>query len=466
MPLVNKLSMAFIFILLIGCTAQKPINRPVKIKAEVCEHYNGANATILIVTDKYIPFDQKQYQHDNRRFGTAWAEFLAFKYNIPIHVFEEDMKIVAFKEFLTTGRGGASVYYPSCKTIYSKLILERKIKDIESLSGKKPTTLSYGCGKTSYADSLPEYILGGRNSDYTACNSGDSCITWYGKNAGYSGRLDFSDSKNIISRPSSGRFFSDITNKADITAAEDFVKKQVQITSSNAGFYVNFLHWHEYYWEKKQKVEAVRVMENLYQAVSEGIGNSKISKIDYNQAVEYLYAKEAVDTVYFSKNKKMINLEFRYSKKRKIDYSVIQIPLTIKFEKKKNSPLNYHKILTSDKVVNAYQDDKFIYLNIKPDYTLEKEVIPLLLGNRLILPELWHVPKLTYSLTEQTLSVTKPSKFVLFMKKQGEDAFKVEVIDRTFDFMNQYNLVTRMEGYDYYLGAITEEGESSLLEIN
>lgn len=461
----NKLWIAFFVLLVSGCSMHKTGVRPVKMKVEVCKHYNGADATILIVTDKYIPFDKRQFQHDNRRFGTAWAEFLAFKYNIPIHVFEEDNKDVAFKEFLTTGRGGASIYYPSCKVVYDKTFLDRKIREIGTITGKTPTTISYGCGNTTYADSLPDYILGGRNSDYTAWNSGDTSITWYGKNSGYAGKLDFSDLQNIIARPNSGRFFSDVTNKADIIAAADFVKKQVQLTTANSGFYVNFLHWHDYYWEKKQKVEAVRIMDNLYQSVSDGISDSRIAKIDYNQAVEYLLAKEAIDTVYFSTNKNLINLELNYSKKRALDYSVIQTPLTIKFEKKKFNRLHYRKILTSDKIVSTYQDDSFIYLNIKPDFTLGNEVIPIIQGKRQVVSELWEIPAMTYSINEQTIDVTIPSKFILFMKKKDDEAYKVEVIDRTFDFMIQYNLVTRIEGYDYFVGAITNEGESALMEI-
>lgn len=461
----NKLCIAFFVLLASGCSVLKTGVHPVKMKVEVCKHYNDADATILIVTDKYIPHDQKQFQNDNKRYGAIWAEFLAFKYNIPIHVFEDDSKNLTFKEFINTGRGGASVYYPSCKTMYDKNFLDRKIREIASVSSTRPTTISYGCGKTEYADSLPKYILGGRNSEYTAFNSGDTCITWYGKNTGYSGKLNFEDTRNIISRPCSGRFFLDIRNTSEINPASEFVKKQVQLTTSSNGFYVNFLHWHEHFMEKNKKVDAVSIMDELFQSAAAGIGSYRIAKVDYNQAIEYLHAKEAIDTVYITKDRKLTNLVIKSSKKRPVDYSVIQTPLTIRFEKRRAGQIKYQRILAHDNILKVYQDNKFVYLNIKPDFTNQEQVISINYGTRQKIPLLWQVPVMIYNQTSQTVDVTPPSKFVLFMKKKGADPFKVEVIDRTFDLLNQYNLVTLLDEYDYFLGAISEEGESSLLEI-
>ena len=121
------------------------------MELEVCRHYNDADATVMQVTDQYFPFDWSQYKNDARRFGSSYAEFLAFKHNIPLHVFEHESKQGSLEKFMQTGRGGASMYFPSCNVKFTRKKLNEIRGKVASASGYRPSTISYGCGKDESA---------------------------------------------------------------------------------------------------------------------------------------------------------------------------------------------------------------------------------------------------------------------------------------------------------------------------
>ena len=126
--------LSLLLLLVYSCNSEK--TKIANIDASLCLHANCADATIMQVTDQYFPPDHKFVMNDSRKYGAAWAEFLAFKYDIPLHVFEQEIKGDAFEEFLETGRGGTSVYYPSCFKEYSESRLTSIVEELESSYGK------------------------------------------------------------------------------------------------------------------------------------------------------------------------------------------------------------------------------------------------------------------------------------------------------------------------------------------
>jgi hypothetical protein len=229
----------FIVFLFSGCDSKIKKN----LVTSVCEHYNCADATVLQVTDQYFPPYSSNVRNNSSKYGAIWAEFLAFKYDIPLHVFEQNIKGNGFKAFLQTGRGGASVYYPSCFEPYRITKLDSILIEIGKAYGRKPTTISYGCDKTTYADSLPLYILGGRNSLFFSAELGMNSITWYGPGAGIKYQKDFSKREIILSRSAGGRFYTDIQrDDVSVLEAQNFVQEQVGKTIKTHGFYTNFMH--------------------------------------------------------------------------------------------------------------------------------------------------------------------------------------------------------------------------------
>ncbi|MCP4977257.1 MAG: hypothetical protein GY931_13945 [Maribacter sp.] len=438
---------------------------------EICEHYNNADATIIQVTDQYFPANWKPFQKDSRKYSSSWAEFLAFKYNIPIHVFEYKIKGNEFKDFLAMGRGGASVYYPSCSLAYKDSILNNIVNELTVLYNKRPTTVSYGCGKTHYRDSLPKHILGGRSSSYIKFNSNNNNeISWYGDDSGHSTYIDFSNTQNIVSRPSNGRFYSDILgNGASLEDASLFVEEQVKKTVAKRGFYMNFMHWHDFYIKKEtgKILEGVPLMKFLFKSMSQGVKNSNIAKLDYNEAIEYLYAKEGLVTAILEVMNDKADIVVRTETTREKDYSAIQTPITLRIHKDSIKNVNYKLFSISERIVSVQQDPKFIYFNIILDFAVDVERINISMKREETeIPNLWSQPSLKLNKIKNQVISSEPVRFTLFRKKEMDEEYQVEIVDRQYDLLLKYSLKKLDSNYNYFVGAIDDQNESSMIEIS
>ena len=463
----NQLTV-FLLLIVVALTAncKEPKNPLFSINADVCSHYNAADATIVKLTDQYYPPDHHMVRDSDNKYGAAWAEFLAFKYDISLHVFERSIKGDAFEDFLATGRGGASVYYPSCLEPYKKKKLMSIRDDIEDVYGKSVSTLSYGCGKTDYLGALPEDMLGGRNSIYTLDAKKEDAITWYGENLGYKNNLNFTENKEMLDRAPGGRYYLQV-QQGNATAKEAArnVKKQVLKTVQNNGFYTNFMHWNDEYKNSKDSlIKGITIIEPLFDAIRSGFTeSSRNSGLDYNEAIEYLYGREAIDSLivtYFDNNS--LEIDIWKSAKRNRDYSRIDTPITISSDKRiLNGAMN---IELTDRVPSAYIDKGELLLNVVLDFSKEHETIEVdLKGTDKITPI---ENNLVLSLEGQTsVYATNEAKFVLFRRKKDAKDYAVEVVEREQSFSEKYNLPNLEDGYDYFCGAIDKRRQSTLIEL-
>lgn len=432
------------------------------IQVNVCKHYNCADATIIQVTDKFYPSNWQNFVNDSRKYGSTWAEFLALKYNIPTHVFEHELLGQQFIDFVQMGRGGCSMYYPSCSIPYRMSFLEQSLSTLENIYGRIPTTLSYGCGQTDYAVLLPESILGGRNSSYTPWDSEEEANTWYGEGCGYNDTIDFSNINNIISRPSSGRFYTDIFLNANIEQAKAFVIDQVNKTIHNNGFYVNFMHWHNFRENDIGLVAAVPLMESLFTGISEGINQGKIAKVDYNEAIEYLLASEVVENISVTNSEDSVSISFDINLKRDIDYSVIQTPVT--FRLKKSDFTDNFLNLVSERIEKIYCDEHYFYINILVDFDRSMEIINLAKVDNVQCKEIL----LPYLLVDSNglVQSNQPVKLTLFKRLKERLDFEMEIDKRVLNYQETYAFTNLdYNNYDYFLGAINKEKESIVIDI-
>lgn len=430
---------------------------------EVCPHYNCADATVIQVTDQYFPPKHRFVRDDSRKYSAVWAEFLAFKYNVPLHVFEQNVKGEEFRGFLQTGRGGASIYYPSCHFEYRQSKLDSIKAEIENVTCRTISTLSYGCGKTKYSDSLPNYILGGRNSKFMSLSNNTEANTWYGE--GVSAPEDF----NILNRSAGGRFYTDIQrNNQNLAQAGNYVTEQVSKTVANGGFYTNFMHWHDHYNNKNDSlIEGVTVMQPLFKAMQKGMKNSRNAGLDYNEAIEYLYAKEAIDSVQILEStSSVLKIEIQLSKKRNADYSVIDTPVTFSVRKDAMEAFEIDEVDLNTKLLSVFEDDDRYYLNIMLDFT-QSEIIVTLHSkkDRVEILELEEALRVSKRWFVNGVKASEPSKFILFRREQGAKEYEIEIVHRTVSFSEKYDLPELDEGYDYFCGAIDKKKESTLIEL-
>lgn len=313
-----------IFVVFLNCK-----NYETKIDIKVCEHFNNADATIIQCSDQY--YNQTATYNIHRQYSAEVAEFEALKNNIPIHVFEEKVE-PGLTEFIKMGRGGLGIYYPSCSISYKTSLLDSIAENLNTVYGRIPSTLAYGCGKTYYSDSLPNYILGGRNSSFGSPKSvknGIPVCTFYGKGLGNASVYPVESTSFRKNRLCSSRSWANVIN-GGLTEEQslNFIKNVVKNTISTKGFYLDFMHWHI---DDINNKNAQKFIPKLFSAINEAVDKNYIAKVDYNQAIEYLYAKESIDSVSLVEKKEHYQIKVYTSKKHEdIDYSVIKTPVSFK----------------------------------------------------------------------------------------------------------------------------------------
>ncbi len=459
MKKINAWATLFISLLIIFFTVSCQKKEVFPKTIEVCPHYNCADATVIQLTDQYFPSNHNFVKKDSRKYTAAWAEFLAFKYNIPLHVFEQNVKGQEFEQFLKTGRGGASIYYPSCHFEYRKSKLDSIKAEVEEVYGKSISTLSYGCGKTYYADSLPNYILGGRTSEYVAMKSNSEVSIQY----------ETATNLALLKRPAAGRYYTEIQrNKSTVANAALYVKNQVKKTIDKRGFYTNFMHWHDYYKNSSDSlIEGVRVMEAMFKAMHEGMVKSRNSGLDYNEAVEYLFAKEAVDSVKILKSTpSTLTLGIQLSKKTDLDYNNIDTPITLRLRKDAIEDFEMDRVEFSDKIKSVLEDDENYYLNLLLNFDLPENIVTFSSKKEPVeILELENALRINKSWFFRNVKASSPSKFILFRRKKEAINYEIEIVVRTTTFSEKYELPEFEEGYDYFCGAIDKKRQSTLIEL-
>lgn len=454
----NKLIFIFLIVINISCKT-----KPVTYKVEVAKHFNNAQATIIQCSDQY--YNQTATYNQYRQYSAETAEFYALKYNIPIHVFENKVE-KGLQSFVEMGRGGVSMYYPSCTKEYDSLYLKQITNDLQKVYGKQPTTLAYGCGKSHYSSLLPKAILGGRNSSRGTPNglkSGTPICTFYGNQSGESGNYPVNTSSFIKNRLSASRAW-DLKHTDNLTDEEvlSFLETEVKRTINNNGFYIDFMHWHI---DEFKGINAQEFIPKLFKSFSNAVDNNYISKVDYNQAIEYFWGKQAIKNVEMNEFENHFTLTVQLKELNPdIDYTLIQTPMSFvvknsdKYQTYTNINFyggqNVHSIVTIEGniVFNVFLD----FNNTTNTIKIDKQTVSKL-------------KELNYTLksNKNTIESTQPIKVTFFEQIKGDEAHKIRILSRSLKYDTKHTINTSLlkENCNYFAGTINELGESKLIEM-
>lgn len=448
---MNNFLKIFILLLFFSCNKEGDL-----IDVKVCKHYNNADATIIQCSDQY--YNQKATYNLSRQYSAEVAEYNALKYNIPIHVFEGKVEH-GLKDYLEMGRGGVSAYFPSCSEEYSEIVLDSILNTLKTVYGKRPTTMAYGCGKTQYGTSLPNYILGGRNSSHgspKALKKGIPVCTYYGKNSGDPSIYTVDSVSFIRNRLNASRSWANIiSNGSTEEESLSFVKKEIEKTISNSGFYLDFMHWQI---DEINGNNAQQFIPKLFKSMGEAINKSYTAKVDYNQAIEYFYGKEAIDSISLVEKTNFYEMSIYVKKKfDKIDYSLITTPIS--FE----TPISIEKAnkLGGKNIKSiTFRNGKTI-INAFIDFT--KPITKIIITKNKESKFLAY--KFDVQQENNTILTTDLTKATFFQKNKKD--YKVKIIKRSLNFSerHKFEFNTDSNNYDYYVGVINKLGESKLIKV-
>ncbi len=448
---INKIITVGFILLFLSCQ-----EKGTQLDVKVSSHYNNADATIIQCSDQY--YNQLATYNTSRQYSAEVAEFNALKYNIPIHVFEGKIEH-GLKDYLDMGRGGVSAYFPSCTEEYSEKMLDSILNVLTPVYGRRPTTMAYGCGKTNYADSLPNYILGGRNSSGSTPKTlklGAPVCSYYGKDAGDPSVYPAESFSFLRNRLNASRSWVNIIMD-DLSEEESlsYVKTEVEKVISNKGFYLDFMHWHIDEYKGKN---AQQFIPKLFQSMGEAINKSYIAKVDYNQATEYFYGKEAIDSVSLVEKADVYEISVYVKKKfDKIDYDVIKTPISFQTN---ISLENAQKLGGEDvKSVTFRKDQTIINAFVDFNKPVNKIIIDKNNGSKFL------TLKFDVSQKNNAILTTDVTKATFFQKNKED--YKVKIIKRSLTFSKNHEFAFKTDNsdYEYYVGVINKLGESKLIKV-
>lgn len=428
-----------------GCNTISQIFHKKDISATVCSHRWGMDMSFTQTSDRYIP----------NRLSNA-AEFYGLKYNIPLTVFVFNGNVNDMSEAYQMGRMDFGVYVNSCvkeieedpkESVVNSIALVSKIRN-----GQRPSTLSYGCGKDSYKDQLSELFLMGRNS----LNTNDSVgFTYYGNTQGatYDSVLTHSQ---LLSRPSTTRYFQLL--KDNPNKAKEIVRNQIYDASKTHGFFTDFSHWQAYSVYNHVRIEDLK---EHFENISIILDTLSVYRGSFNQIAEYYYARESVDNVITHRARNKIIVEIYYSKKEKIDYGLINVPVTIKLNTAENRKIKKDYKSVKNGAIRK-MDDGNLVLDVQLDFTrnyvadtLEVSSLPQILD--------FSVPEMV--INESSLVSDKKIKITIFEKKLASNDTYIFPVYRSLVFAKEHSLlITKKAGYDYFIGFISETNISGMVK--
>lgn len=403
----------------------------------VCKYPYGATAAVTQNTDTFELLSNP-------------AEMWGLRHNIKLHCFDKDYSQDR-KDAYLMGAIDFGVYVWSCIQDVEDNPLNYTPGYISNITnvrnGKKPSTLSYGCGKQSYVNLMIPYFLGGRNS-FHGNNTNDGFID-------YNNSLTHND---FITRDSTTRFgyYTPVvgTGNASGTLSEGlaYVQSEINRAYNVNGWYTDFLHWH---W-----LDNTDYLEQHLENIRNSIGVKNIYSGSYSDLVEYFYVRKSVTSISFNG----LNTTINYIKNElTADYNLISTPLYFEVDLSSTS-LNGKFIKCSDgSKVLSLGSDKYIietplnYANTSKSITFSEEIN----SNDYI--------NLNAPIVSENMGVItsdQPIKITLFSKDLAQNEYDVVIEERELTLNTSHTLATTMSASkDYYIGFINEYGVSGVLEL-
>ena len=192
--------------------------------------------------------------------------------------------------------------------------------------------------------------------------------------------------------------------------------------------------------------------------MGEAINKSYIAKVDYNQATEYFYGKEAIDSVSLVEKADVYELSVYVKKKfDKIDYDVIKTPISFQTN---ISLENAQKLGGEDvKSVTFRKDQTIINAFVDFNKPVNKIIIDKNNGSKFL------TLKFDVSQKNNAILTTDVTKATFFQKNKED--YKVKIIKRSLTFSKNHEFAFKTDNsdYEYYVGVINKLGESKLIKV-
>ncbi len=333
--------------------------------------------------------------------------------------------------------------------------------------GIKHSGFSFKNGRNDGYKLLIPYFLAGRNSDSMPTWGGtlsDAPITPFSL-------IRYDD----INKSSSTRVWDswysmkDADNQpffATIADAIVFMKQQIQRAITAGGWWSDFIHWHSLY-----VYNTPEMFQDIFQAIDMQIGSQDVWRAGYLEVAEYSYIKGLIDMVGSLERNGELYFYYRLKDKFKgtntngiandVDLSYLSTPVSIRISTIGTSLAG--KDITCEQATLIRKIDSNTWVISVPLISkTDEEVISFRVkqGSAAYYSNI--KPAITRS--GNTFTSTVPSKWVVWRKLTTDSLNTVREVSRDNVLKSSFTH-TIETGYNYYVGAISKYGHSSLIEI-
>lgn len=313
--------------------------------------------------------------------------------------------------------------------------------------------LSWRNGRSEADKIIIPYYIGGRNSVYSY--SGDSNVSY----------PIFSRSVDV-NRDGSTRTWDSKTLLGSLSNSINYTKTQIQRSINSGGFWNDFHHWHNSY-----NSGTYTDFYNMFSGFSAQIGSQDVWRCGYGQAVEYAYIRELIDLVGSFERGGELYLYYRLKDKfdgtftsginNNIDETLFNTPVSIKLSTIGTAIEG--KDIICEKATLIRKIDITTWIVSVPLVKKEDgEIVSFKIKEGS--GAYYYSTKPIITRNTNTFTSNIPAKWVVWRKLTTDGLDMVREVERDNVLKTSFTH-TIESGYNYYIGAISKYGHSSLIEI-
>lgn len=329
-------------------------------------------------------------------------------------------------------------------------------KNQHMLNNIRLSAFSYRNGRNDSSSVYIPYFLGARNSDSTT--SGNATIM----NPELIRSLD-------INKSSSTRTWDAWQNMGAFTTFADslnYTKTQIERAISNGGWWQDFIHWHSVY-----DTNTLQYFGQMFAGVDAQINGRDVWRAGYGEVLEYFYLKEQIDIVGSFVREGKLYFYYRINDKFKetntngisndVDETMLNTPVSISISTL-NTPLAGMDIICEQASLIRKIDVNTWIISVPLIRKIDGEIVSFQIKQGS--GSYYSNTKPAISRSVNTFTSTVPSKWVVWRKAAADGLNMIREVAR--DNVLKTSFTHTIEaGYNYYIGAISKFGHSSLIEI-
>lgn len=322
------------------------------------------------------------------------------------------------------------------------------------IAGLNISSASYANGRTEVGLLNLPFLLGTRNSSYSASGTGE--ISYSGLS-----RMD------LMSRASTTRAWDAVNagQFADQTASLAYMQSQIAAAISAGGWFSDFMHWHSLY-----SAGDVEFFDPFFAAIDGAIDTADVWRAGNNEANEYYVLRESIEKVGSFVDGAVVRIAYRFKDgfpgatdgiSNALAAGLIDTPISLQIDLT-GTPLAGQDIVCGQaRSIRKLGADQWI-VNLRPTLFGDGYFGASISAGA---GEYYDAARPGLSYLSGIVSADRPCRWAVWRKPSGAPMADLALVKREHALSASLNL-SSAAGHDYFVGAITPSRASAVLEVS